>query len=47
MHFLFVLGGYDWVVIKQENREGYLDALESSSVNKNVKPFVEFIIENK
>lgn len=43
MNFLFVLGGYDWLVIKQENREGYLAALESASVNKNIKPFVDFI----
>jgi len=47
MNFLFVLGGYDWVVIKQENREGYLEALESASVNKNIKPFVDFISKSK
>jgi len=44
MNFLSVVGGYDWVVIKQENRKEYLDALESTSVNKNIKPFVDFII---
>lgn len=45
MNFLFVLGGYNWVVIKQEMREQYLDALESASVHKNIGPFIEFILD--
>jgi len=46
MNFLFVLGGYNWVVIKQENRRKYLDALETASVNKNIKPFVDFVLNS-
>jgi len=45
MNFLFILGGYKWVVIKQETKGLYLDALESASVGKNIIPFVEFIID--
>ena len=45
MNFLFILGGYQWVVIKQETKGLYLDALESASVGKNILPFVEFILD--
>ncbi|MFK5985428.1 MAG: Fic family protein, partial [Pseudomonadota bacterium] len=43
MNFLFIIGGFKWVVIKQETRDLYLDALEAASVDKNIKPFAEFI----
>ncbi len=45
MNFLFILGGYKWVVIKLETKSLYLDALESASVGKNITPFVEFILD--
>jgi hypothetical protein len=45
MNFLFVVGGYNWVVIKLETRDRYLTALESASVGKNITPFVEFILD--
>ncbi len=44
MNFLFVVGGYEWVIIKQESRAEYMAALEAASVDKNIKPFVEFIL---
>lgn len=43
MNFLLIVGGYKWVVIKQETRRKYLDALEAASVDKNMIPFVDFI----
>ena len=43
MNFLFVVGGYNWVIVKKEAREQYMVALESASVGKDIKPFVEFI----
>jgi Fic family protein len=43
MNFLLVMGGYPWAVIKLENRDQYLNALESASAGNNVKPFAEFI----
>ena len=45
MNFLFIIGGYNWVVIKQETKDSYLAALESASVEKNIIPFAEFIID--
>ncbi|VAW90422.1 hypothetical protein MNBD_GAMMA17-1442 [hydrothermal vent metagenome] len=45
MNFLFIVGGYRWVVIKQEARAHYLDALEAASVGKDIVPFVAFILE--
>lgn len=45
MNFLFIVGGYRWVVIKQETRARYLETLESASVGKDIVPFVEFILE--
>lgn len=45
MNFLFIVGGYNWVVIKQETKGQYLAALEAASVGKNIKPFVEFILD--
>ena len=45
MNFLFIIGGYNWVVIKQETRGQYLAALEAASVDKNIVPFVEFILD--
>jgi len=45
MNFLFIIGGYNWVVIKQETRDRYLDALELASVGKDIVPFAEFILE--
>ncbi len=45
MNFIFIVGGYEWVVIKTETREKYLDALEAASSDENIVPFVEFILE--
>lgn len=44
MNFLFIVGGYNWVVIKQETRDQYMDALEAASGNENILPFAEFIL---
>ena len=43
MNFLFVMGGYNWLVIIQETKMAYLDALEAVSVSKNIAPFVDYI----
>lgn len=45
MNFLFIIGGDNWVVIKQETRDRYMAVLESASVGKNIIPFVEFILD--
>jgi len=43
MNTMLVSGGYPWTVIPVEERERYMDALEKASVEKNIKPFAEFI----
>lgn len=44
MNFLFVVGGYNWVIVTKEARDKYLNALESASVGEDIRPFVEFMI---
>ncbi len=44
MNFLFVVGGFNWVIVTKEARDKYLSALESASVGEDIRPFVEFII---
>ncbi|MFT7675602.1 MAG: hypothetical protein ACI845_004029 [Gammaproteobacteria bacterium] len=44
MDFLFVVGGCNWVIVTKEAREKYLNALESASVGKDIRPFAECII---
>ncbi len=44
MNFIFIVGGYKWIVIKNETRERYLNALEAASSDENITPFVEFIL---
>ncbi len=45
MNFIFIVGGYKWVIIKQETRDKYMDALEAASGNENIVPFIEFILD--
>jgi hypothetical protein len=44
MNVLLASGGYPWTVIRVEERASYLDALESASVDNNIKPFAEFVV---
>jgi len=43
MNVMFASGGYDWLIIPVEKRDIYMSALEASSVDRNIIPFVEFI----
>jgi len=43
MNVLLASGGYPWTVIPVEERVRYISALESASVDQNIKPFAEFI----
>ncbi len=45
MNFLFIAGGFNWVIVKQASKTKYLAALESASVEKNIRPFVEFLLD--
>ncbi len=43
MNTLLVAGGYPWTVIRVEARTEYLAALETASVESNVRPFASFV----
>lgn len=45
MNAMLASGGYPWTVIRVEDREKYLKALESASVNNDLKPFAELLAE--
>jgi len=43
MNFLLTLGGYNWTVVRFEDRRGYLSSLDSGSLEHDGVPFAEFI----
>lgn len=45
MNTMLASGGYEWSVIPVERRADYMAALESASVDGNIKPFATFISE--
>ena len=45
MNLMLASGGYSWTVIRVEDRDRYMAALESASVKDSVEPFAEFLAE--
>ena len=45
MNSMLASGGYPWTVIRVEDRDAYLEALESASVGVDIAPFSNFIAE--
>jgi fido (protein-threonine AMPylation protein) len=45
MNAMLASGGYPWTVIKVDDREKYMRALETASVDNDIKPFATFIAE--
>jgi hypothetical protein len=45
MNAMLASGGYSWTVIRVEDREKYLDALECASADGDIKPFASFIAQ--
>lgn len=45
MNVLLAAGGYPWTVIRVDDRTSYLSALESASVENDIRPFATFIAE--
>ncbi|MEB2780008.1 Fic family protein [Algoriphagus sp. C2-6-M1] len=43
MNVMLVSGGFPWTVIPVEERDRYMNALESASVNQDITPFAELI----
>jgi len=45
MNVMLASGGYPWTVIRVEDRDAYLAALEAASVEMHIEPFAGFIAE--
>jgi len=45
MNAMLASGGYPWTVIRVEDRDAYLAALDRASIDANIQPFVTFIAE--
>ncbi len=45
MNAMLASGGYPWTVIRVDDRAAYMKALESASVQMNIRPFAAFIAE--
>jgi Fic family protein len=45
MNAMLASGGYPWTVIRVEDRDTYLRALESASVYMDVAPFATFVAQ--
>lgn len=45
MNVLLASGGYPWTIIRVEDRDAYMAALEAASIDNEIRPFAEFIAE--
>lgn len=45
MNTMMAAGGYPWTIIPVERRDEYMAALESASVDQDIKPFTKFLAE--
>jgi hypothetical protein len=44
MNFLLTLGGYDWTIVKLEDRADYLSSLKKASIDHLATLFAEFVL---
>lgn len=45
MNAMLASGGYPWTVIRVDDRDDYLAALESASIGQDIQPFARFVAE--
>ena len=45
MNVMLASGGYSWTIIRVENRDVYLAALDRASIDMDIKPFAQFLAE--
>jgi fido (protein-threonine AMPylation protein) len=45
MNAMFAFGGYPWTVVRVEDRARYLRALDSASIDLDIRPFAAFLAE--
>ena len=43
MNAMLASGGYPWTIVRVEDRDTYLKALDSASIDMDIKPFAKFI----
>jgi fido (protein-threonine AMPylation protein) len=43
MNVMLASGGYPWTVVPVQERDNYMKALESASVNQDIEPFTQFL----
>lgn len=46
MNVMMASGGYPWTIIRVENRDIYMSALEKASVDLDIRPLAEFIAKS-
>ena len=45
MNVMFASGGYSWTVIRVDDRDAYMAALERASVDIDIRPFADFVAQ--
>ena len=45
MNAMLASGGYPWTVIRVEDRDVYLAALESASIDRDIGPLAQFVAD--
>ncbi len=45
MNVMLASGGYPWTVIRVEDRDAYLGALDRASIDTDINPFAAFVAE--
>lgn len=47
MNTMLASGGYPWTVIRTQERDDYISALEAASVDQDIEPFAVFIVRTR
>lgn len=45
MSLMCALGKFPWIIIPVQRRQQYMDALEKASVEQDIIPFCEFLVD--
>ncbi len=45
MNAMLASGGFPWTVVRVDDRDPYLSALDSANIDLNIEPFAKFIAE--
>ena len=45
MNVMLASGGYPWTVIRVEDRNSYLSALDRASIDTDIRPFAAFVAQ--